>query len=244
MTKQLKRLIWLAALFMILIPAIYVLADETEADHDRFTVSCSEVENDIILEDNTWACSVRMQITNNGEDFDGTIKILVFEGSETDAVNAIGKTLEFKSGETKPIYFKVPNVSCDGTPYRIPLRVDFLDEDGKLLCRTMTDFQAASDDNYTVAAGIYTDDTRKMTVIDQSKIKYETASIGGDVTMKSRRMTEEELDNIQEMNVNLLILDKALSESEWENISKWVMYGGHVMAEQSVYDRLSGKDTE
>lgn len=45
MTKQLKRLIWLAALFMILIPAVYVLADETEADHDRFTVSCSEVEN-------------------------------------------------------------------------------------------------------------------------------------------------------------------------------------------------------
>ena len=113
MTKQLKRLICLAALFMILIPAIYVLADETEADHDRFTVSCSEVENDIILEDNTWACSVRMQITNNGEDFDGTIKILAFEGSETDAVNAIGKTLEFKSGETKPIYFKVPNVSYD-----------------------------------------------------------------------------------------------------------------------------------
>lgn len=241
MTKQLKRLIWLAALFMILIPAVYVLADETEADHDRFTVSCSEVENDIIPEDNTWACSVRMQITNNGEDFDGTIKILAFEGSETDAVNAIGKTLEFKSGETKTIYFKVPNVSYDGTPYSIPLRVDFLDEDGKLLCRTMTDFQAASDDNYAVAAGIYTDDTQKMTVIDQSKIKYETASISGDVTMKSRRMTEEELDNIQEMNVNLLILDKAISESEWENISKWVMYGGHVMAEQGVYHRLIAK---
>ena len=85
------------------------------------------------------ACSVRMQITNNGEDFDGTIKILAFEGSETDAVNVIGKTLEFKSGETKTIYLKVPNVSYDGTPYRIPLRVDFLDEDGKLLCRTMTE---------------------------------------------------------------------------------------------------------
>lgn len=54
MTKQLKRLIWLAALFMILIPAVYVLADETEADHDRFTVSCSEVENDIIPEDKAW----------------------------------------------------------------------------------------------------------------------------------------------------------------------------------------------
>ena len=210
MTKQLKRLIWLAALFMILIPAVYVLADGRRRIMTDLLSAALKWKNDIIPEDNAWACSVRMQITNNGEDFDGTIKILAFEGSETDAVNVIRKTLEFKSGETKTIYLKVPNVSYDGTPYRIPLRVDFLDEDGKLLCRTMTDFQAASDDNYTVAAGIYTDDTRKMTVIDQSKIKYETASISGDVTMKSRRMTEEELDNIQEMNVNLLILDKAL----------------------------------
>ena len=62
MTKQLKRLIWLAALFMILIPAVYVLADETEADHDRFTVSCSEVENDIIPEDN--ACMQRQNADN------------------------------------------------------------------------------------------------------------------------------------------------------------------------------------
>jgi len=220
MAQQLKRLIWLAALFMLLIPAVYVLADETEADHDRFIVSCSEVENDIMLEDNTWAYSVRMQVTNQGEDFEGTIKILKFAGSETNQVDAVGKTLALKSGETRTIYFKVPNISYDGTPYSIPLRVDFLDKGGKLLCRTMTDFQVAADENYTIAAGIYTDDDQKMSVIDKSKIKYETASISGDVTMKSRKMTEEELDNIEEMNVNLLILDKEVSESEWENISK------------------------
>lgn len=244
MTKQLKRLTWLAALFMILIPAVYVLADETEADHDRFTVSCSEVENDIILDDNTSACSVRMQITNNGEDFDGTIKMLKFEGSETNAVNAVGKNFSIKSGETRTIYFKVPNVSYDGTPYSIPLRVDFLDENGTLICQRMTDFQITAATDYTVAAGLYTDDSRKMTIIDNSKIKYETSSISGVVTMKSRQMTEEELDNIKALNINLLILDKKISESVWESISEWVMCGGHVMMEQEVYDEFIEKTTD
>lgn len=241
MTKQLKRLICLALFFAILIPAVYVLADETEADHDRFTVSCSEVENDILLDDDISGCSVRMQVTNQGEDFNGTIKILGFEGSETEKVNGIGRSLDIQRGETKTIYFKVPRISYSGTPYKIPLRVDFLDKNGNLLCRTMTDFQITAAMNYTVAAGIYTDDTRKMAVIDKSRIQYETSSISGDVTMKSRQMTEEELDNIKELNVNLLILDKKVSESAWESISEWIMCGGHVMMEQDVYDTFIEK---
>ncbi len=244
MTVKMKKLGWLAVFLLILVPAVYVMADETETDNDRFSVSCSEVEGDVLLDDHSSGCSVKMQVTNQGEDFDGIIKILAFEGSETDRVNAVGKTAVIKSGETNTIYLKLPNVSYDGTPYKIPLRIDFLDKDGKLICRKMTDFQLAAENNYTVSAGIYTDDTGKMSVIDKSKIKYETTSISGDVTMKSREMTEEEMENIESLNINLLILDKTVSEDVWEKISEWVMYGGHLMMEQNVYDHFIEKSVD
>lgn len=40
------------------------------------------------------------------------------------------------------------------------------------------------------------DDAQKLAVIDQSRFKYETINISGDITMKSRQMTDEELANI------------------------------------------------
>ena len=76
-----------------------------------------------------------------------------------------------------------------------------------------------------MAAGVYTDDARKLAVIDQSRFKYETTNISGDITMKSRQMTDEELANIKQLNINLLILDKVVSESTWENVSEWIMCG-------------------
>ena len=36
-------------------------------------------------------------------------------------------------------------------------------------------------------------------------------------------MTDEELANIKQLNINLLILDKAVSESTWEKVSEWIM---------------------
>ena len=124
--------------------------------------------------------------------------------------------MHIKSGETQDIYLKLSNIAYDGTPYYVPLRVDFLDKDGQLLCQKITDFQVSPDVTTKVAAGVYTDDAQKLSVIDQSRFKYETTNISGDITMKSRQMTDEELANIKQLNINLLILDKAVSESTWE----------------------------
>ena len=227
-----------------MIPAAYVLAGETETDSDRFTVSAEEVEGDVLLDDAIYGCSVRMQVTNHGEDFEGTLKILRYESSDGSYVSAVGRTVSIKSGETQTIYLKLDNTTYDGTPYQVPLRVDFLDRDGQLLCRKITDFQVSPDNKSNVAVGVYTDDTKKLSVIDKSRFKYEAANISGDITMKSRQMTDEELDNIKQLNINLLILDQALSESTWENISEWLMYGGHAMMEQGVYQKLISKTTD
>ena len=235
-----SRIGLLVVLLLILIPAVYVLADETESDSDRFTVNAAEIDGDVQLEDVN-GCSVRLQVTNQGDDFEGTLKILRYESVDGSYVSAVGRTVSIKSGETQNIYLKLSNITYDGTPYRIPLRVDFLDQDGQLLCRKITDFQAAPDITAKVAAGVYTDDTQKLSVIDKSRFRYETTNISGDITMKARQMSDEEMDNIKQLNINLLILDKAISESTWENISEWLMYGGHAMMEQSVYQSLISK---
>ena len=48
-----------------------------------------------------------------------------------------------------------------GTPYHVPLRVDFLDKDGQLLCQKITDFQVSPDITTKVAAGVYADDAQE-----------------------------------------------------------------------------------
>ena len=146
-----------------------------------------------------------------------------------------------KSGETQDIYLKLSNIAYDGTPYYVPLRVDFLDKDGQLLCQKITDFQVSPDITTKVAAGVYTDDAQKRAVIDQSRFKYETTNISGDITMKSRQMTDEELANIKQLNINLLILDKAVPESTWENVSEWIMCGGHAMMEKACCQNMIHK---
>ena len=231
MTEIRSRIGLWVVLLLILMPAVYVLADETNTDSDRFTVNTAEIDGDIQFEDVN-GCSVRMQVTNHGDDFDGTLKILRYESVDGSYVSAVGRTVHIESGETQDIYLKLSNITYDGTPYHIPLRVDFLDKDGQLLCRKITDFQVSPDITTKVAAGVYTDDAQKLAVIDQSRFKYETTNISGDITMKSRQMTDEELVNIKQLNINLLILDKAVSESTWENVSEWIMCGGYAMMEK------------
>lgn len=242
MIGQLRKKIGLVLFLIIIVPATVVLADDQTFDNDRFTIECSEVSEDILLENEpTYKCSVKMNITNQSDDFEGTVKLLYYEGSEARRVDALGQTMQISSGETKTIYFTIPNVLYDDTPYRIPLRVDFLDKDGKTLCKKITDFQVAPNDGYSLAVGVCTDDMQKLKVIDQSSFKYETTSMSGNITMKARQFTEEELENIDQMNVNLLIFEQSISKTAWENVSKWVLKGGHLMMTRSVYQQMITK---
>ena len=100
-------------------------------------------------------------------------------------MSAVGRTVRIKSRETQDIYLKLSNIAYDGTPYYVPLRVDFLDKDGQLLCQKITDFQVSPDITTKVAAGVYTDDAQKLSVIDQSRFKYETTNISGDSYRRS-----------------------------------------------------------
>lgn len=59
--------------------------------------------------------------------------------------------------------------------------------------------------------------------------------------MKSRQMTDEELANIKQLNINLLILDKVVSESTWENVSEWIMCGGYAMMEKACCQNMIHK---
>lgn len=240
MTGVRNRIGLVVVLLLVLIPAVYVLADEAYIDSDRFTVNTAEIDGDIQFTDVT-GCSVRMQVTNHGDDFEGTLKILRYECTDGSYVSAVGRTVHIKSGETQDIYLKLSNIAYDGTPYHVPLRVDFLDKDGQLLCQKITDFQVSPDITTKVAAGVYADDAQKLAVIDQSRFKYETTNISGDITMKSRQMTDEELANIKQLNINLLILDKVVSESTWENVSEWIMCGGYAMMEKACCQNMIHK---
>ena len=240
MTGVRNRIGLVVVLLLILIPAVYVLADEAYIDSDRFTVNAAEIDGDIQFADVT-GCSVRMQVTNHGDDFEGTLKILRYESTDGSYVSAVGRTVHIKSGETQDIYLKLSNIAYDGTPYYVPVRVDFLDKDGQLLCQKITDFQVSPDITTKVAAGVYTDDAQKLAVIDQSRFKYEITNISGDITMKSRQMTDEELANIKQLNINLLILDKVVSESTWENVSEWIMCGGYAMMEKACCQNMIHK---
>ena len=69
MTGVRNRIGLVVVLLLILIPAVYVLADEAYIDSDRFTVNTAEIDGDIQFTDVT-GCSVRMQVTNHGDDFE------------------------------------------------------------------------------------------------------------------------------------------------------------------------------
>ena len=95
MTGVRSRIGLVVVLLMILIPAVYVLADETYTDSDRFTVNTAEIDGDIQFEDVT-GCSVRMQVTNHGDDFEGTLKILRYESTDGSYVSAVGRTVHIR----------------------------------------------------------------------------------------------------------------------------------------------------
>lgn len=97
MTGVRNRIGLVVVLLLILIPAVYVLADEAYIDSDRFTVNTAEIDGDIQFEDVT-GCSVRMQVTNHGDDFEGTLKILRYESTDGSYVSAVGRTVHIKSG--------------------------------------------------------------------------------------------------------------------------------------------------
>ena len=74
MTGVRNRIGLVVVLLLILIPAVYVLADEAYIDSDRFTVNAAEIDGDIQFADVT-GCSVRMQVTNHGDDFEGHARV-------------------------------------------------------------------------------------------------------------------------------------------------------------------------
>lgn len=113
MTGVRNRIGLVVVLLLILIPAVYVLADEAYIDSDRFTVNTAEIDGDIQFTDVT-GCSVRMQVTNHGDDFEGTLKILRYECTNGSYVSAVGRTVHIKSGETQDIYLKLPILLMTG----------------------------------------------------------------------------------------------------------------------------------
>ena len=96
MTGVRNRIGLVVVLLLILIPAVYVLADEAYIDSDRFTVNTAEIDGDIQFTDVT-GCSVRMQVTNHGDDFEGTLKILRYESTDGSYVSAVGRPRIFIS---------------------------------------------------------------------------------------------------------------------------------------------------
>ena len=112
MTGVRNRIGLVVVLLLILIPAVYVLADEAYIDSDRFTVNTAEIDGDIQFTDVT-GCSVRMQVTNHGDDFEGTLKILRYECTDGSYVSAVGRTMHIrKNGLRSRIFYRLSTALC------------------------------------------------------------------------------------------------------------------------------------
>ena len=113
MTGVRNRIGLVVVLLLISIPAVYVLADEAYIDSDRFTVNTAEIDGDIQFTDVT-GCSVRMQVTNHGDDFEGTLKILRYECTDGSYVSAVGEPCISRAGKPRIFISSFPILLMTG----------------------------------------------------------------------------------------------------------------------------------
>lgn len=236
----------LAGLFILLILSFLLTSvltgGQVLADEDLFEISC-QADDRHYRSGNGGGYPVIIRVKNNGDDFSGTLKVMLFTGSDENETIAYGQNIEIRAGGYASYHLNVDNILFGEQSYAIPIRVDMLDEGGNTVYKGASYFMAEADGYATICAGIISNDTRISTGMKSSSFDYNSKNdyVMGKVTMQGIDMTPAAMEAMDLSWLQMVVLDKSISGAAWEHISEWLKAGGHLLIARHVYDELIDK---
>lgn len=169
------------------------------------------------------AMPVNVSVTNKGSDFQGTVRVILSSGNESNVDNiAYDKDMIIAAGTIKDI-----SMTVQGATYMTSFIIEILDEKGdvcykdKVLCNTVTT------GSYSVL-GIITDDYSGLNYFDG--VSYERGYYYG--SLKIAELTEENLPDSKEALAvcNYILINNydtsKLSDAQIDAMKQWVSEGG------------------
>lgn len=217
-----------------------VWAAENTSDGDRFEIVCG-ANRDLFIPDSIEAYPIVVQVTNNGADFEGMIKLLMYTGADRKETIAWGQYASIQMGETASFYFYIQEIYFDVLAYNIPVRIDLLDVNGNLVCQESSSFSVEADGSASISAGVIGQDAKISRLINNTIFDYESYYSSGKLSMQSVELNEEDMTPQKLRRFNMLVLDEDVSDDAWEKLSQWLISGGNLLINQSVYDSRIGK---
>ena len=223
--------------------AVMVQPVMADGETERFTVSCS-AGGGLYASDSAGEYPVQISVSNNGGDFNGVIRMMVYTGSSMEEVVAYVQTAVIPSGETKIFKFNIQNIYFDLTSYAIPVRIDLLDENGNQLLCEMLDFQVSFDGTALLLGGVVGRDDQIARLISTSAFDYDMYYTYGRVTMQAINLTSEDILSMDLSRLDMLVLDTDISDEAWEKVLDWLKKGNYLMMSREIYDIRMQKATD
>lgn len=237
MVKKQKIRLWqIATIFMLSFVCICmagspVFAGENEG---KFTIACS-ADDRFFISDSIEDYPIKISVKNNGRDFNGTIQMKMYIDGSAEKIVAYGQPAVIPTGETATFYFSARDIYFDVTAYKIPIYIDLLDENGNSVFGQIKDLEVESDGDPVVCAGVISDNDQIARIISSFGFDYETIWVSGKVTMQGMNMNSEDCLSMKLNRLDMMILDKDVTDEAWSAISDWLMRGGHLMMNEAVY---------
>ncbi|MGN0203912.1 MAG: hypothetical protein ACI4BB_05190 [Coprococcus sp.] len=238
MRKRVKELFLRIMVFFVLSVLWSVMVTQSAmADEkaERFTITC-DAGDGFYIADSVHHYPVQVSVSNNGGDFNGVIKLMMYTGSSMEEVLAYVQAAVIPSGETEIFKFNVQNIYFDQTPYAIPVRIELLDENGNQLCCQILDFQVSSDGGEMLLGGVVSRNDQICQLISASAFDYEAEYSYGRVTMQGIELTSDDILSMDLSRLDILVLDMDVSDEAWEKILDWLMTGEHLIINRKLYD--------
>lgn len=172
---------------------------------------------------------VRITVTNNGSDFEGTVWIVVPERAENKGISLV-KDLKIKEKETKIIDIEVPNTIISNQ-----CKIMILKKDEVVLEKEIQD-QLQYDDQGNILLGVLSTDNKKFDYMDQM-IVYRRLS-GKNIVRKigfSHESFPYSSDVLQQLDFILMDRFKQISfkEEQKEAFVQWIEQGGIVLCQSA-----------
>lgn len=232
----------MAVLFFLSVLCICIITHPAAADgeEERFTISC-DTGDDVYITDTASEYPVWVTVRNNGRDFNGVIKIMMYTGSNMKETIAYAQPAAILSGEMQKFSFNMQSIYFDMASYEVPIRVDCLDENGNQVFSQAASVPIVSEGTSTICAGVVSHNSQISQMMNSSGFEYENAYVWGRVTMHGEDMNAGDILAADLSGMNMMVLDMYVPDEALVKIKDWLMEGGHLMISQALYEQYFGK---
>ncbi len=238
-----NRLFCLLLLFCLLSVAQPVLADVSV--DVPFKMSC-ELDQNICTVYNSMTYPVIVTVENLGDDFKGTIQLMLYQGLNQKETVAYGQSAELLAGECTAFRLELNRSSIfqGSTAYEIPVRIDLIDEDGNSVYSCIESFTVPATSSLDAVVGIVSESENIGELLYNVRITFEDDCLSGSIFMTGRYLEGDGISKEQLTNVNILILDATIDDASWQAVSQWLVAGGLALMADNVYTERIGDVTE